>query len=1632
MKRRILSLLLCAALCMGLLPTAVFAEASGISMGASGLCEHHTEHTADCGYTEGTAGSPCNHEHTEDCCTLVTQCVHEHTAECYPQDSVSGNTATPSDTEEPTACIHECSEESGCITKELNCQHEHDEACGFAPATDGTPCTFVCGECNPVDSGELTQPEETVTAWTFIDEDGNLVDGVLALPGANEENPAQYEDIISLLPTQITATTTEGEMPLDLTWDCPNFPAKGAYSGEYIFTAMLPEGYVLDENAVALSVKVELGGGEIALYASSYTVEVAGIELTTTGEAVYATTDSSGMVTKVTDASIPTNNYVKFEVVNGVPTLTLKNATINSGGETGIYATGYDLTIYGEGSNSITATDSFANGIMIGTKGSLTLTGTLGDITGYTGIFAANDITISGEVGNITAKDNGIRTRGSLTVESGATVGDITVTSIGDAVGIWLQKDGNSTISGTVGNITVDGTDSAAGINANHSLTISGTVGNITATKTRNITTDFSYDAAGINLGGSSTLTVSSGAQLGAIEAKYSRNGASQALCYGINIDGAAGNIVIDDGATIHGLPNGVKTETKPTGPFKAKLVTIDDSIIYYTSLTDALTAENIDTITLLNNETLSENTTILEDMTLIIPENVTLTVSDGVTLTNNGVICLEGATSAEDIPMNLNGIVRLKDGSVYNLMDGQWVQDVTYTGLALYDMPADGTVYKAGSGTITATVDNTGTIPILTLTMKNATIAEGVGIYCIGADLILVGEGENNITAYNNHAVWVVGDDSIPGNLTIKGDFNSMTGAEGFGAAGNVTIEGNIGSVTGSNYGNGIRSLKKLTISGKVGSVAGVSSALYAKEGIELSNCGISSPAGGKIGTATDAAGGIYYTVLDSDGTTVAETVELVSLYTVNFNANGHGTAPEVQTIAYGGKVTKPDNPTADGWVFQDWYMEKECTTKYDFDNPVTEDITLYAKWEKKSTPVEPSDKVLYVVEHYKADKSVEGGYALAEIERFSGTIGDTVTANPKTYEGFTYNAEKSTASETLKKIENEADIVALKLYYDMTLYTVTVEGSYAETDGSGSHAEGETVTIDAGNRNGYRFDGWTVSDGVTLADASKASTTFTMPGKAVSVTANWKYISTGGGEGGNNSSNDNDNGSNNSGNSTIVDRPDKDDPNAPTTSQTKPVNPDKDGNATINNGTVKSAIQQAKQDAKKNGNNKNGIAVTVPVETKAGQTSIDVTLDKATLNTLVKEKVQRIDIVIDKMASFSLDCEVINQVEKIDRDIIIKVEKVSKIENAVKRAAEAKAAIGNRPVFDITFCYLENGKVKAISDLNGEKITVKIPYTLQKGEESGNLYAVYVDDSGKVQWITNSSYDPNQKAVLFETGHFSVYGVGYKKLSVDFTDIASHWAKDDIIFVANRGLLSGIGNNQFSPNTGVTRGMFVTALGRLAGINPTDYQTRKFTDVKADAYYAPYVNWAAEKGIVNGTSATTFAPDAPVTREQMAVIMAGYAKSLGYTLPVSHEAVTFADHAQISGWATASVKSMQQAAILSGKDGNRFDPQGTATRAEVSAILRRFVEIFIDPQTANGWTKNDNGSWIFYQDGKPVTGWLKDDGKWYWLENSGKMFAGGWKEIGGKWYYFNADGTMAVNTKVDRYEVGADGARK
>ena len=251
-----------------------------------GLCEHHTQHTDECGYAEASEESPCTHEHTD---------------ECYIAD------------------------ENG--EKILNCQHVHGDSCGFKESSEGSPCMYECETCgaqdepaDTADSGEemsdaadtsekpadvadvSEEPAETVDnnvdenaagtvetdaksveliSWKWVDEEGYLTesDGVwgVGVPGASEENPLTKEELEPMLPKQITGETADGEnVTADISWDLSAIPEEGVWEGELELTAELSGAYKLREETSPLVIKVDLGGA--ATYASQANLEANTVE----------------------------------------------------------------------------------------------------------------------------------------------------------------------------------------------------------------------------------------------------------------------------------------------------------------------------------------------------------------------------------------------------------------------------------------------------------------------------------------------------------------------------------------------------------------------------------------------------------------------------------------------------------------------------------------------------------------------------------------------------------------------------------------------------------------------------------------------------------------------------------------------------------------------------------------------------------------------------------------------------------------------------------------------------------------------------------------------------------------------------------------------------------------------------------------------------------------------------------------------------------------------------------------------------------------------------------------------------------------------------------------------------------
>lgn len=420
---------------------------------------------------------------------------------------------------------------------------------------------------------------------------------------------------------------------------------------------------------------------------------------------------------------------------------------------------------------------------------------------------------------------------------------------------------------------------------------------------------------------------------------------------------------------------------------------------------------------------------------------------------------------------------------------------------------------------------------------------------------------------------------------------------------------------------------------------------------------------------------------------------------------------------------------------------------------------------------------------------------------------------------------------------------------------------------------------------------------------------------------------------------------GSSNGGGSTNSDsKPTSDEPTKATAVVDCTVT-DKTANITVSKDTVAGAIKKAKEEAKKNGNEENGIEIEIKVDTKGSAVeNISASLSKEPIEELVKEGVKELSIN-SSLGKINLDLETLKAIQKqVGSDVAVSAKRV---DNA-QLSAEAKAIVGNRPVYDFTIIGSNGEKV---TQFGKGKISLSLPYTLGENEKSDNLTVYYIDDKGNLKEMSNVVYDEKTKSISFETDHFSKFAVGYKQANTAaegvFTDIDTHWAKDDINFVVQRGLFGGTEKDKFSPNMPMTRGMFVTVLGRLANADVSSYSQSHFTDVKAGSYYLPYIEWANKNNIVSGMSSDSFAPDEAITREQMAVLMANYSKMTGFELPQLQSEMSFEDESEISSYAKSSVKQMQMAGIISGRKINQFDAKGTATRAEACAVLKRYIEL-------------------------------------------------------------------------------------
>lgn len=262
------------------------------------------------------------------------------------------------------------------------------------------------------------------------------------------------------------------------------------------------------------------------------------------------------------------------------------------------------------------------------------------------------------------------------------------------------------------------------------------------------------------------------------------------------------------------------------------------------------------------------------------------------------------------------------------------------------------------------------------------------------------------------------------------------------------------------------------------------------------------------------------------------------------------------------------------------------------------------------------------------------------------------------------------------------------------------------------------------------------------------------------------------------------------------------------------------------------------------------------------------------------------------------------------------------------------------------ITVAKPENGTIKTVPTNPKTGDTVTVTVTPNDGYELDKL--TVTDKNGKE--LTVTKHEDGTYRFTYGGSPVTIAAVfvpAPESWENPFADVKKgEWFCGDVQYVVENGLFLGTSETTFSPNIAMSRAMLVTVLYRMAGELNVKGQDNPFSDVEAGQWYTDAVIWAASNGITAGYGDGTFGTGDEITREDLCVMLMRFMELMGIELPVEREATDFADTGEVSGYAKDAVMALYRARIIEGKGGGIFDPQGEATRAELAAMLHRFLE--------------------------------------------------------------------------------------
>ena len=1140
---RMLSTLLICSMVMTLMPTTVFAtnrKDAVMEEYAGGLCEHHPEHDDECGYSEGIAGTACSHEHTDDCYKEVINCTHRHDEDCYPDEIIWDDEATPSDADrwEPEECPHMCEEESECISQKLNCRHKHDDECGYSPATRGTPCEFDCEICG-VDDDMKTATPSNAKAVTVAGVQA-MID---ALPDVEDVRKGNAEKVKAQLDAIDDAKAELSDEEID-ELDLFRYMEVAAALEQLLY------GVATQSNAVMLAdydgPAIQLGTGGIS--GPTEEEEEGKGSYYVPNSYVYFGVNSGNSSTpikwRVLDADTANDGttsgmFLLSEYLLASDVQFRYNESIDNAyqGSAAQFWCGLFLsnrlnfsTVEQDAMLGLVKTDSAEDDLYSISWGESSLTATdklfflsVQELADYVGNYLATPGMAATNT-SLSASEWWLRSPYAYVRTAVGTVfkdGNVRYSS---AQNYWAARPAfNLDLNAVLFTSAAEGGKSDVLVDSN--LTEVGTGSTEWKLTLRDTSRSFNASASNTLVRVGENLTVT-----------YSGAGTGKNEYVSAMLADSNGNILYY-GRIAQNSANGTASVEIPSdltaGTYTLKVFSEQYNGDYKTDY-----ASEFQNITLTVNGKVSEQFNLTPGTTYWFDLS-----SAGIPGSTNNAL---PDTSRHYVPFtyvgSLNAYV-LKPASENVLTSSEEASQVT-------DKDAKyGYTYKHSLFIADYTMTHTISWKILNdnklifgTDFQNNRVAYTLRApsaghtYAYGDnggstpdnnewDTILKKANQStqtNVSDYikNWEGIWSYGQDTA--NTSAFRQFRTIRGR--MISAFSCNMEHKAASLP--KYGfrpileildadtlgyDGLKTIVLDLNDGKIGDTTGtVNIVVKNSESFTApESSGLSSPIGK---TDTDfcwqgSDGNSYIPGADVPAGVTSLTAQWTPMtYTVMLETNGGTIADgkDVISYTYGEGATLPtaNDMTREGYTFDGWYADSSFSGApvMEISNTDIGNKEFYAKWTRNTTPIIPGDTVNYIVEHYKAGNN---GYMLEETEKLGDKIGANVTAEPKIYTGYTYNPDVagSVTSGTLKKISSAADIVTLKLYYDLTVYNVTVEndGNGSASAAPASATMGGKITLTSTPNSGYRFKEWHIVSG----DVTISGDVFTMPAGNVVVKA-------------------------------------------------------------------------------------------------------------------------------------------------------------------------------------------------------------------------------------------------------------------------------------------------------------------------------------------------------------------------------------------------------------------------------------------------------------------------------------------------------------------------------------------------